>query len=467
MKIIEVRNISKKFEITHQKRDTLKENFIGFLGKGKNKKENVWALKDIDFDVGRGECIGIVGENASGKTTLLKIIGKIMKPSKGHVTVRGKIAPLLTLGVGFDLDLTGKENIYLYGSLMGLTNRQIDEKYEKIVQFSELENFIDTKLKNFSSGMAVRLGFATAINVDADIILVDEVLSVGDGAFQKKCLDKFEELKRKGKTILFVSHGLDSIKKYCNRSIFLHQGQIKSAGETEKVVEIYERHLVSKQLKSHNIGILDKIRQSQSKELPNLEDLKMFGWNLEESYVLECGDPFSLVLKVSNVLPGTIFVVTIISGKKEIMMFSKNFKDGVFKFDLESLPLDEENYEISVGILGIGSIIGSQKFKILVKGDIKTNTYDNITRIFMENPITLDKEILSFGHNCENVLEDLDKGKTLMSFKTIEEANRDSEKGALFINKKLVFKGTPEEVIEKYKKRIYDSTVRKIIESQI
>lgn len=464
MKVIEVRNVSKRFEIIHQKRDTLKENFIGFLKRDKNKKETVWALEDINFDVEKGECIGIVGENASGKTTLLKIVGKILKPAEGEVVVRGKIATLLTLGVGFDPELTAKENIYIYGSLMGLNQKQIDEKYEKIVEFSELNHFMDTKLKNFSSGMAVRIGFATAINVDADILLIDEVLSVGDGAFQRKCLDKFEEFKRDGKTILFVSHGLDSIKNYCNKTIFLHQGRIKSFGETEEVIELYERHLSSKHLKLHNLDVLRKIREVNKRDLPYVEDFKIFAHDGEESYVLKSGGPFNLTLKAINFSSDTTFVATISGGENKIILFSKNVRDNMVKFDIDSLPLEEGNYEIVIGCLGIKNITETYKFKILVKSEIEPI---GITKIFIENPITLDREILVFGEDCENVLRDFESGKTLICLRSIEAAKKDSTKGALFLKKKLIFHGSSEDVIERYKKRIYDATIRNIINIQI
>lgn len=464
MKIIEVNDVSKRFEITHQKRDTLKENFVGFLKRNENKKEVIWALKDITFDVEKGECIGIVGENASGKTTLLKIVGKFLKPSDGEVTVRGKIAPLLTLGVGFESELTAKENIYLYGSLMGLNQKQIDEKYENIVKFSELENFMDTELKNFSSGMVVRLGFATAINVDADILLVDEVLSVGDGAFQKKCLDKFEEFKREGKTILFVSHGLDSIKKHCDRAMFLYRGQIKAIGETEKVVELYEGHLASKQLKLHNLEVLREIRKKSSDKLPYIKDFKIFNQGKEEHYVLESGNPFYLLFIPVNVPSNTTFTATIHKENGKIILFSKNFERGIARFKVDSLPLAEGNYEISIGCLGNINITGPHKFKISVKGEAE---HSDMIRIFIENPITLGKEILAFGKNSEYVLEDFEKGGTLMCFETIEEAMKNSVNGTFFLRKKPVFSGDSEDIVERYKKRIYDTTVRNLIKLQI
>ncbi len=457
MKVIEVKNVSKKFEITHKKRDTLKENFVGFLRRDNNKKEVIWALKNVTFDVERGECIGIVGENASGKTTLLKIIGKIMKPSRGEVIVREKVAPLLTLGVGFDPELTAKENVYLYGSLMGLSQKQIDEKYENIVRFSELEDFMDTKLKNFSSGMAVRLGFATAINVEADILLVDEVLSVGDGAFQKKCLDKFEEFKREGKTILYVSHGLDSIREHCDKVIFLHKGKLKAFGETEKVIELYERHLINKQLKAYNANILRKIKEENRPIYIN--DLKIFNDNKEECYVLDSGKPFYLLTRPINFPNNTIFTVTIYKKEGKITLFSKNVKKNTLMFKLQSLPLLEGTYEISIGDLGNENVVNPHKFKFLVKYKEDPTLP---SKIFVETPLNLDEEVLSFGDDCENIFENLENGKTLVCFGDLDEAVKNSNKGAFFLNKKLIFSGPATDVVNMYNNRVYKETIKQL-----
>jgi len=462
MKVIELKNVSKKFEITHQKRETLKENFIGFLRRDDNKKETIVALHDISFDVEEGECIGIVGENASGKTTLLKIVGKILGPTEGEIVVRGKVAPLLTLGVGFDPELTARENVYLYGSLMGLTQKQIDERYKKIVNFSELEEFMDTKLKNFSSGMTIRLGFATAINVDADILLVDEVLSVGDGAFQKKCLDKFEEFKKAGKTILYVSHGLSTIKNYCDKTIFLHKGRIRAFGDTDKVLELYRGHLSSKQLKTHNLDTLRKIHEEG--RTTYIKDLKVFNDKREEHYILDSGRPFYLLFIPVNFPIMTIFTATIHREEGNITLFSKNIRKNIVMFKVDSMPLSEGTYEISIGCLGVFNAIEPHKFKISVR---KKDEPSEMTRIFIENPITLNKEMLVFGKNPEKAFEELENGKPLLCFGNLEEASKTTEKGALFVNKKMVFHGSSDEVVEKYKERIFDITMKSLVKLQI
>ena len=453
MKAIEVKNISKKFEITHQKRDTLKENFIGFMKKGKNKREVVWALEDITFDVEKGECIGIVGENAAGKTTLLKIIGKVMRPTGGEVIVRGKIAPLLTLGIGFEQELTAKENVYLYGSIMGLSQKQIDEKYEKIVRFSELDHFMNIKLKTFSSGMYVRLGFATAINVDADILIVDEVLSVGDGAFQKKCLNKFEEFKRQGKTILYVSHSLDTIKKYCDNVIFLHQGRLKASGETKKIVELYERHLINKQLKTQNLDII-RIAKASERGRPSIKDLKIFNHDRAESYVLETGKNFYLLFMPINVPLDTIFTATIQGNQSKITLLSKNVKTNIVRFKVESLMLEEGEYDTSIGCLTTRNILDPHKFKFYVKKDTEDIS---INRVFVESPNKLYEEMIVFGKNYDNIMRDFEDGKTIVAFGGIEEAKKGFKEGTFFLGGRPIFHGSVDEVIEKYNTHAYES----------
>lgn len=456
MKIIEVHGVSKNFEIVHQKRDTLKENFIGFLRRNENRKEVIPALKDINFDVERGECVGIVGENASGKTTLLKVVGNFLSPSNGKVTVRGKIAPLLTLGVGFDPELTAKENVYLYGSLMGLSQKQIDDKYESIVKFSELEKFMNTKLKNFSSGMAVRLGFATAINVEADILLVDEVLSVGDGAFQRKCLDKFEEFKKEGRTILFVSHGLDPIKTHCDRAIFLHRGQIKAIGETMKIVELYEHYLTNKQTKLHNSEILRKMRERGGRD-PRIKEFKMLNDENEEDYFIKSGGAAQMLFVMDGAPPCAVFTITIHKDGGNIVAFSKDVDADTVSFKFDSLPLSAGEYAISIGCLGGTDISGQNRFKFSVSGETRQSS---ATRLFIENPVTINKELLAFGERSEITIEDFEKGGAMICFETIEEAKNDTKHGTLFFGKAKIFSGGADDVVELYKKRIYESAVK-------
>jgi len=455
IKVIEVKNLSKKFDISHHKATSLKESFVWFLKRNKYEKKTLWALRDVDLEVKRGECIGIVGENGSGKTTLLKIIGKILEPTEGKVVVRGKIAPLLTLGVGFEQELTARENVYLYGSIMGLSKMQIDDKYEKIVEFSELRNFMDTKLKNFSSGMQIRLGFATAINVDADVLLVDEVLSVGDGAFQKKCLEKFNEFKRENKTILYVSHSLDSIRDYCDKAIFLHHGMVRASGETEKVLELYETYLTNKHLRGHNRGIIGAL-STMNRGKQTIKDLKIFGHEKKESYVLESGKPFYLLFIPENV-PHDVFIATIKGKGNQITLLSKNFEKNIVKFKVGSLPLKKGSYEISIGCPGTENIIEPHKFRIFIKEKEEPTC---TKRVFIEDLRKLDERILVFGEEYDNILENFERGETLVSFDNIEDARKGFGRGAVFLGEKIVFQGDSQKVVEYYNDLVYESIVK-------
>ena len=215
MEVIKLTNVSKVFKINHERGYGIKSTIINLLKRKKNY-ENFYALKEVNLCVQKGEFIGITGKNGSGKSTLLRIIANIIKPTTGKVIVSGKISPFLELGTGFQYELTARENIYLYGAILGLTRKEIDKRFESIVDFAELERFIDTKLKAFSSGMFARLAFSIAIQVNADILLVDEALAVGDEVFQKKCFSVFERFKKEGKTIILVSHDSRIIKRFCD-----------------------------------------------------------------------------------------------------------------------------------------------------------------------------------------------------------------------------------------------------------
>lgn len=244
---IKVTAVSKVFRIPHERRRSIYDNIAGLIRGNSFSYESMWALRNVDFSIKRGETVGVIGENGSGKSTLLKIIAGVLTPDSGTVTVKGKIAPFLELGVGFHPELSATDNVYLYGSIMGLSREQVTSKMEAIFEFAELQKFRNAKLKNFSSGMYARLAFSTAISTDPDILLIDEALSVGDEAFQKKCFDKINEFKRKGKTILFVSHGMGIVSQICERAILLDHGSMVSIGPTEKVVTAYHDLLNRKQ----------------------------------------------------------------------------------------------------------------------------------------------------------------------------------------------------------------------------
>ena len=234
---IKVSNMTKWFKYYSDKANTMKERLV--RGWKKNNNEVHTVLKNVDLEIKKGETVALIGVNGSGKSTLLKLMTKIIYPNKGKVETNGKLTSLLELGAGFHPDFTGRENIYFNAAIFGLTKQEIDERLEQIIEFSELGEFIDSPIRTYSSGMYMRLAFAVAINVDADILLIDEILAVGDQHFQDKCFDKLEELAKSDMTIVIVSHSLDSIKKLCNRGIWIHEGEVRMDGKCDKVIEEY------------------------------------------------------------------------------------------------------------------------------------------------------------------------------------------------------------------------------------
>ncbi len=239
---VNVDQVGMKFNLGTQKVDNMKEYMIKLIKKELMYQE-FWALKDISFQVNRGDRIGILGLNGAGKSTLLKIIAGVLKASEGNIQVNGKIAPLLELGAGFDPQYTGAENIYLYGAVLGYSKEFINEKYKSIVKFSELEKFINVPIKNYSSGMRARLGFSIATVVEPEILILDEVLSVGDAKFRRKCERRIKGMFDKGITVLFVSHSTEQVLNICNKAILLESGKLIAQGEAQKIVDLYERKL--------------------------------------------------------------------------------------------------------------------------------------------------------------------------------------------------------------------------------
>lgn len=225
--------------MTYDRIQSIKEYIVQML-RGKIKYEEFWALKNVSFEVERGEVVGIIGHNGAGKSTLLKVISGILKPTGGSLEVHGNVVPMLELGSGFDHDLTGRENIFLNGSILGYSEKYLKEKYEQIVEFSELGKFIDVPIRNYSSGMLMRLAFSIATVVQPEILIVDEILAVGDAAFQEKSKARMLELMSGGTTVLFVSHSLEQIREMCDRVIWLEHGQIKAIGATKEICDAYE-----------------------------------------------------------------------------------------------------------------------------------------------------------------------------------------------------------------------------------
>src|ERR1700734_1950635 len=241
---VDVRGVSKRFRLAHGKHNSLKERIIHG---GRTPHEDFWALKDVSLVAHEGETVGILGRNGSGKSTLLKCVCGVLQPTSGEVMVRGKLAGLLELGAGFQQDLTGRENIYLNGSMLGMTKKQVDRVFDDIGDFSELEEFIDGPVKFYSSGMYVRLGFAVAVNVDPDILVIDEVLAVGDERFQRKCIDRVKLFRREGRTILLVTHSPDQVRAICDRAVVLSHGDMVIEGLPGEAVRVFREGLLEEE----------------------------------------------------------------------------------------------------------------------------------------------------------------------------------------------------------------------------
>ncbi len=383
-----VENVSKRFRIPHEKKTRLFEHIVAWLKGGSSTYEEFWAVKDISFRVKKGETLGIIGENGSGKSTLLKIIAGVLWPDSGSVKVNGRIAPFLELGVGFQPELTAQENVYLYGSIMGMNRAQIKNKIDDIFEFAELERFRNAKLKNFSSGMYARLAFSTAISTDPDIILIDEALAVGDEAFQKKCFDKINEFRGEGKTIIFVSHGMETVKQLCERSILLNHGKMSSIGYSEKVVNDYHVDMHIKEelslMKQHEkmneqqVTVKEVLKETAKPEkietqetkaqdrwgsgIVEITEVKFFAEDGNERHVFRNGEPLIVQMKyfARTKIEKPVFGIAIhrndgvhITGpntKSHNNVIDSIEGEGIVRYIIDSLPLLNGTYLFTAAV---------------------------------------------------------------------------------------------------------------------
>ena len=244
--MIRIKNVSMKFNMDIEKDFSIKQAFINLFTGKKKKNEYFWALKNVTFSVNKGDVVGLIGSNGAGKSTLLKVVSGVMKPTSGKVEVDGVISPMIELGAGFDQNLTARENIYLNGAILGYSKKFLDSKFDEIVEFSELKDFLDVPVKNFSSGMTAKLAFSIATIVDPEILIVDEILSVGDLRFQEKSKNKMMEMIKGGTTVLYVSHSLESIKDLCNKVVWLDHGQVVKMGDTKEICDEYYNEQMGK-----------------------------------------------------------------------------------------------------------------------------------------------------------------------------------------------------------------------------
>jgi ABC-2 type transport system ATP-binding protein len=346
--VIAVQEVSKRFRLFHERPTSVKERVLRLRS---SRAQDFWALRDVSIDVPEGHTVGLVGPNGSGKTTLLKIIGGILRPTSGTVTTTGRIAALLELGAGFHPELTGRENVYLNASILGLSKRETDRYFDDIVEFAELEGFIDNQVKYYSSGMIVRLGFAVAVHVNPSILLIDEVLAVGDEAFQRKCLARVREFQREGRTIVFVTHAMQQIAQICNTAVMLDHGGVVAQGGVHEVIKEYRlvmvrRHArfarkdVTGEVEIGSVQLVDTQGQPSSVVLPG-ERLQVL---VDFRARTPVEDPVASMLIFDG---GGDFVFRTGTADLELGRM-----DGAFRvtWDMESVPLPEGKYFLTIGI---------------------------------------------------------------------------------------------------------------------
>lgn len=352
---ISVEHVSKKFRLYHEKNQYLKSTL---LSGRRARYDDFWAVNDVSFEVQKGSTFGIIGSNGSGKSTLLKCIAAILQPEMGSIVTHGRTAALLELGSGFHPDLSGRENVYLNGALLGLTRRELERKFDEIVDFAGLDEFIDTPVKNYSSGMAVRLGFAIAINVNPDILIIDEVLAVGDASFQQKCYQKIETFRRDGKTILFVSHGLGDVTTLCSQVLWMEKGRAKAIGRSIDLVSDYLGA-------SHNKSV-HKTNETTGERWGNgeysVENVEILDQNQNVADVVHTGRSMTVRIHYKrNTEPVDVIAGLRISHLHGTQVFATNsrrrdtplgnFGDaGYVDFQIPRIPMLAGTYQISVDL---------------------------------------------------------------------------------------------------------------------
>lgn len=365
--VIKVEGLSKQYLLNKSgasKSDTLYGSFLNGLRNMKNiarkkETEEFWALKDVSFEINQGDRVGIIGRNGAGKSTLLKILSRITPPTKGRIEYTGRMASLLEVGTGFHGDLSGRENIYLNGSILGMSKHEIDGKFDEIVAFSEIEKFIDTPVKRYSSGMYVRLAFAVAAHLEPEILIVDEVLAVGDAAFQDKCLGKMNEVSTKeGRTILFVSHQLAVLSALCNKSVLLEKGQFINMGPTDTIINAYLHRGEKNRGQNYDHTAPSKGMKLKIRSVKVLNHVNTIVSEVNNAYrgfveisfeVLEKGRGYDVSLELKHMQYGNIFT-TCLKDKDTKKNDNRVFEKGLYTYNIE-LPLDllrEGEYIISI-----------------------------------------------------------------------------------------------------------------------
>jgi ABC-2 type transport system ATP-binding protein len=345
---ISVTQVAKRFRVYHERPSSLKERILRLR---RARAEDFWALREVDFDVPDGQTWGLIGANGSGKSTLLKIIGGILRPTEGRVTTRGRIAALLELGAGFHPELTGRENVYLNASILGLSKKETDRHFDAIVAFAELEDFIDSQVKHYSSGMFVRLGFAVAVHVDPEILLIDEVLAVGDEAFQRKCIRRVRDLQAQGRTIVFVTHAVQQVHQICSGAVMLDHGRVRALGDVATVIKEYRLLMLSR-----HVGFARKDLTGEA----DIAAVEMLDDQARPSTVVPPGGQFQVQVDIRANRPVDDPVVSMVindaNGDFVWRTGTGDLQLGVVEgklrvtFDMKTLPLAEGRYTLTLGL---------------------------------------------------------------------------------------------------------------------
>jgi lipopolysaccharide transport system ATP-binding protein len=375
---IKVVNLSKKYKIGERvPYKTLREEIIKFF-KRDRKKENeyIWALKDVSLEIKKGEIVGIIGPNGAGKTTLLKILSRITEPTDGYAEVYGRVGSLLEVGVGFHPELTGRENIYLNGAMLGMSKKEIDKKFDQIVSFAEIEKFIDTPVKHYSSGMYVRLAFSVAAHLEPEILLVDEVLAVGDISFQQKCLGKMDQVTKEGRTVLFVSHNMSAIRSLCKRVIWLENGKIKKEGDANSVTIEYEETFLKYG------GGLSPERVRKNEEIKNKEfyfkKVGIFDEKGNQKIAFKYDEKIVLNIELEGKIEEKFHIVFRIYDKFGIMVFagaSAEFFNKYFTPDVRKIKIEIGPTNLTKGTYRIELLLRKGKIQRLERDEI--DIWDN------------------------------------------------------------------------------------------
>ncbi|GAB4307753.1 MAG: ABC transporter ATP-binding protein [Phototrophicales bacterium] len=386
---ISIQNLSKKYILGANSADSLRERLTQLfrLGRGSHQPEEIWALKDINLEVQPGEVLGIIGHNGAGKSTLLKILSRITHPTTGRIEINGRVSSLLEVGTGFHPELTGRENIYMNAAILGMKRAEIKKKFDEIVAFAEVEKFIDTPVKRYSSGMYTRLAFSVAAHLDPEILIVDEVLSVGDAAFQKKSLGKMDEVSKQGRTILFVSHNMGSVNSLTSSCILLEQGVVVLSGNTSQVTEYYINQ--SKVVNPNNIIVFENVEQAQGKNV-QIKTIKLLVDKQPAEGELPVNKPIGIEIEYLNITNGSYLipsinlrdhfgnVIFVSSNRHSTNELSDSWFDrampiGLYKTLCEIPPflLNTKTYYVDVGIAN-----NRNEWEVLLENVLQLKVYE-------------------------------------------------------------------------------------------